>query len=101
MVQRSGPAQVPAGDRPSRTEKREKGTGRRAVSETSRTASVHVAEAPEGVGAETLFEEIMVENFPNLCKGTGIQEAQSQTRQIQTGPCQDTRQLKWQKLKIK
>ena len=35
-------------------------------------------------------EEIMVENVPNLWKGTDIQEAQSQTRRIQTGPCQDT-----------
>ena len=43
-------------------------------------------------GAEDIFEDIIVENFPNLGKETNIQVpgVESQTGSTQRGPHQDT-----------
>ena len=59
--------------------------------------NIHIIEVPEGEerekGPEKIFEEIIVENFPNVGKeiATQIQEAQRVPGRITQGEtCQDT-----------
>ena len=57
--------------------------------------NIHIIGIPEGEeeeqGIENLFEEVMMENSPNLMKKvTQIQESESQSRGTQRSPLQDT-----------
>ena len=57
----------------------------------------------EGQGIENLFEQVMMENFPNLRREKSPKSRkhrESLARGTQRGPLQDTLQLKWQNFKL-
>ena len=66
----------------------------RKLSVSTKCSNIHITRVPKeewGKGAESLFEQIIVKNFPNLGRETGIQVQEAWRTPLKVGKNRSTR----------